>query len=428
MQTNPNIILSGNQMAQPRLPDVNAMMQTRTAGLENIYGIEQQRAAQAQAAQKEQAAAQETAMIKALLPAYTYGIQTGDMAGAGNLVPPEIRPQVQQYIDALTGKSPEEVKSALIGSLSSLGQTGQEALAAIQRAETTGIQREQNVLSRDRLNLDRQKAALDARGEGEWELKEGEGGFFWTNPRSRQVIRAEVTGGAAPAPAPAAAPGPTPIPAPDVVTPRMPAPGAPAVEAPISTERPPAEFRPKAKAGATDQTQEERRRAASVRYTVKNADRVTELIDKNPAAFGQGADEFLLSIIPFDMGKDFLQFTQDADREQVYYRMTQLVATLLRLETGAAYTNSELATESASFMQKYGDEPATARDKIDALQDRVTSAVGSTGRAWTPQDQAEYDAAMMALEAVKDRLYPAGGGGEGGAAEELPEGATTSNW
>jgi hypothetical protein len=206
----------------------------------------------------------------------------------------------------------------------------------------------------------------------------------------------------------------------------MPAPGAPAVEAPISTERPPAEFRPKAKAGATDQTQEERRRAASVRYTVKNADRVTDIIDKNPAAFGQGADEFLLSIIPFDMGKDFLQFTQDADREQVYYRMTQLVATLLRLETGAAYTNSELATESASFMQKYGDEPATARDKIDALQDRVTSAAGSTGRAWTPQDQAEYDAAMMALEAVKDRLYPAGGGG--GAAEELPEGATTSNW
>jgi hypothetical protein len=409
MRTNPNIILSGNQMAAPQLPDVNAMMQTRTAGMENIYKIEQARAEQAKTAQKEQAAAQEAATLKALLPAYTYGIQTGDIAGAGNLVPPEIRPQIQQYIDALTGKSPQEVQAALIGSLSA-SQAGQEALAAIQRAETTGIQREQNVLSRDRLNLDRQKAALDAQGQGEWELKEGEGGFFWTNPRSRQVIPADVTGGAAPA----AAPGPTLIPALGVVTPRMPAPGAPAVEAPISTERPPAEFRPKAKAGTTDQTQEERRRAASVRYTVRNAKRVSEIIDKNPDAFGQGADEFVLSLVPFGAGEDFMAFAQDADREQLNYRMTQIVATLLRLETGAAYTKPELATEAASFMQKYGDDPATARDKIDALQDRVSSAVGSTGRAWTPQDQAEYDAAMMALETMKDRLYPAGGGAGGG--------------
>jgi hypothetical protein len=105
--------------------------------------------------------------------------------------------------------------------------------------------------------------------------------------------------------------------------------------------------------------------------------------------------------------------------------MTQIVATLLRLETGAAYTTSELVTEGASFMKKYGDEPETARDKLDALQDRVSSAVGSTGRAWTAQDQAEYDAAMMAVEAMKDKLYPVGSGARGG---ELPEGATTSNW
>jgi hypothetical protein len=110
--------------------------------MENIYDIEQQRAEQQRTAQKEQAAAQEAATLKALLPAYTYGIQTGDIAGAGNLVPPEMRPQIQQYIDALTGKSPEEVKSALIGSLSS-SQSGQEALAAIQRAETIGVQRGQ---------------------------------------------------------------------------------------------------------------------------------------------------------------------------------------------------------------------------------------------------------------------------------------------
>jgi hypothetical protein len=153
MRTNPNIILSGNQMAAPQLPDVNAMTQTRTAGMENIYAIEQQRAAQAQAAQKEQAAAQEAALTQALLPAYTYGIQTGDIAGAFDLVPPEMQANLAPYVQALEGKNPEEVRSALIGSLSA-SKAGQEALAAIQRAETAGIQRGQLELSRQRLAQD----------------------------------------------------------------------------------------------------------------------------------------------------------------------------------------------------------------------------------------------------------------------------------
>jgi len=153
MRTNPNIILSGNQMAAPQLPDVNAMTQTRTAGMENIYALEQQREAQAQAAQKEQAAAQEAALTQALLPAYTYGIQTGDIAGAFDLVPPEMQANLAPYVQALEGKNPEEVRSALIGSLSA-SKAGQEALAAIQRAETAGIQRGQLELSRQRLAQD----------------------------------------------------------------------------------------------------------------------------------------------------------------------------------------------------------------------------------------------------------------------------------
>jgi hypothetical protein len=140
-------------MAAPQLPDVNAMTQTRTAGMENIYALEQQREAQAQAAQKEQAAAQEAALTQALLPAYTYGIQTGDIAGAFDLVPPEMQANLAPYVQALEGKNPEEVRSALIGSLSA-SKAGQEALAAMQRAETAGIQRGQLELSRQRLAQD----------------------------------------------------------------------------------------------------------------------------------------------------------------------------------------------------------------------------------------------------------------------------------
>lgn len=160
MAIDPSIILSGNRMAPVEMPDVNAMMQTRTAGLENMYKIEQQRKADAAAEQKDQAAAQEAATIKALLPAYTYGIQTGDAKGAGNLVPPEMREQVQSYLDALTGKSPEEVKSALIGSLSSFGQTGQEALKAIQSAAAIDVQRGQLGVSKQRLAFDQSQAGM----------------------------------------------------------------------------------------------------------------------------------------------------------------------------------------------------------------------------------------------------------------------------
>lgn len=160
MAIDPSII--GNVMvpAAPQLPDVNAMMQTRTAGMENIYTLERQRQADALAMQDRAAAQvkeQEAAIIKALLPAYTYGIQTGDIAGAGNLVPPEMRGQLQPYIDALAGKSPQEVQAALIGSLSS-SEMGQDALAAIQRAQTAQIQQGQLDVSRGRLALDTEQA------------------------------------------------------------------------------------------------------------------------------------------------------------------------------------------------------------------------------------------------------------------------------
>lgn len=150
MPIDPNII--GNVMVPqaPQLPDVNAMMQTRTRGLENIYKTETARQEQAKEEAAAQAAAQEDALVKALLPAYTYGIETGDMAGALNLVPPEMQESIAPYVQALEGKPPEQVRSALIGSLSA-SKAGQEALAAMQRAATIGVQQGQLDVSRQRL-------------------------------------------------------------------------------------------------------------------------------------------------------------------------------------------------------------------------------------------------------------------------------------
>ena len=165
MPLDPSIISNAFADVSRNMPDMNALMQQRVRGAENIYQIETGRQEQAAQAEQEAAKAQEDAAFKALLPAYTYGIQTGDMAGALNLVPPEMQESLAPYVDALTGKSPQEVQAALIGSLSS-SPMGQEALSAIQRGQTFGVQQGQLDVSRERLAFDREKAAAEAAGGG----------------------------------------------------------------------------------------------------------------------------------------------------------------------------------------------------------------------------------------------------------------------
>ena len=159
MVTDPNIILAGNQMAQPRLPDVNAMMQTRTAGLKNIYQIEAGRQEQAKADAK----AQEDAAVEALLPAYAHAFKTGDMRGALKFVPPQYQDGLLPYVEALDGRPLEEIQSALTGSLVT-SEPGRAFLENLNRMTTAGIQQGQLDVSRGNLALDKAKAAAEAAG------------------------------------------------------------------------------------------------------------------------------------------------------------------------------------------------------------------------------------------------------------------------
>jgi len=158
MRTNPNIILSGNQMAAPQLPDVNAMMQTRTAGMENIYKIEQARAEQAQAAQKEQAAA----LVDALAPAYATAFKGGgtkeSITAAYNLLPPEIQPGVKGQIDKLMAMPSDDLRlSALEASLA-----GSDAGRTLLDRIPTEIQRLNAEIQRGQLEVSRANAAREA--------------------------------------------------------------------------------------------------------------------------------------------------------------------------------------------------------------------------------------------------------------------------
>jgi hypothetical protein len=158
MVTDPNIILSGNRMAAPRLPDVNAMMQTRTAGMENIYALEQQRAAQAQTAQKEQ----EAALIEALAPAYATAFKGGGsreaITAAYDLLPPEIQPGVKGQIDRLLAMPSDDLRlSALESSMA-----GSEAGRTLLNRIPTEIQRMNAEIQRGQLEVSRANAAREA--------------------------------------------------------------------------------------------------------------------------------------------------------------------------------------------------------------------------------------------------------------------------
>ena len=158
MVTDPNIILSGNRMAAPRLPDVNAMMQTRTAGMENIYALEQQRAAQAQTAQKEQ----EAALIEALAPAYATAFKGGGsreaITAAYDLLPPKIQPGVKGQIDRLLAMPSDDLRlSALESSMA-----GSEAGRTLLNRIPTEIQRMNAEIQRGQLEVSRANAAREA--------------------------------------------------------------------------------------------------------------------------------------------------------------------------------------------------------------------------------------------------------------------------
>jgi hypothetical protein len=160
MRTNPNIITSGNQMAPPQLPDVNAMMQTRTAGMENIYALEQQRAAQAQTAQKEQEAAAAEAMLPSVLAAYSDASDIG-LDRATSLMPSEVRDTFAPFITQLKTIPDMATRKAILEAELAKDEAGRAVLDRIltpYQEGTLGIQRGQLELSKAELEQRRAEA------------------------------------------------------------------------------------------------------------------------------------------------------------------------------------------------------------------------------------------------------------------------------
>lgn len=357
MPIDPSIITSGNQMPQIRLPDVNAMMQTRTAGMENIYKMEQARAAQAQAAQKEQ----EAALVEALTPAYATAYKGGGtkeaLTAAVSLLPPEMQTKIAPTVEKLMALPSDDLRlSALETSLANGGAAGRAILDRI----PTEIQRMNAEVQRGQLDIARQKLAMEqqqlAQGPaGEYATVETDKGIFVINKKTGEIRPAVAEG----------IPGPR-------------AESGTAAEGPIDVAQPPGILQPKAKKDAAA-TESERTAGYNAGRALNAAERIAKAVKEDPTAAAPETDEALMGMVVDP------NIVRSGPRQRAAAAQRDLIDALLTLATGAAYNREQLEGQMQSYIPRWSDDDATRADKQQALLDLISAAKVKAGRAWTPE-------------------------------------------
>lgn len=378
MPLDPSIV--SNAFANISMPDMNALMQQRVRGAENIYQIETGRQEQAKADAK----AQEDVAVKALLPAYAHALKTGDLRGALKLAPPQYQDSLVPYMEALEGKPIEEIQAALTGSLVT-SDVGRAFLENQSRVATLGVQQGQLDVSRARLNYDKSK--VGAAPEADYITVPTDQGLYLLNKKTGEYKLMQ--------------PGETGIPGPRAA----PETGGAPVETPISTATPPQPngLKPPPKTTGVQITQGERRAASLLDNVVRNAGAVNKVIIETPEAFQPTAVEAASGFLPWGE-RQAAAWQQTPERKIVYNRMLQSIDALLTLATGAAYTKPQLEAQLGAYLPGFFDEDAVKRDKVLALRDRIESEKINAGRAWTPEQDAKAEEVFRQFETLAETM------------------------
>lgn len=382
MPIDPSIITSGNQMAPVRLPDVNAMMQTQTKGLENIYTLERQREADAAAAREQEQAA----LTEALAPAFSTAYRDpsdGGIDSALALVPEQFRAEMAAQAAKLKAIPTREGRMAAIEASLAGSDIGKAILARVMtpyQAGTLDLQRQQQEFAKQRLALEQQQQAQQP-AAGDYATVETAEGLYVINRKTGEMAPA-ISGGT----------------------------GTGTGEGPIDTQTPPQVLQPKPKTAEINQTA--RRAASLLDNVVRNADAVNTVISETPEAFQPSAAEAAAGFLPWGQ-QQVKAWEQNPQRKIVYNRMRQSIDALLTLATGAAYTQAQLDAQIGAYMPGFFDEDAVKRDKIMALRDRIESEKLNAGPAWTPEQEARAQQVFAQFENIVDAMSMGGAGAAG---------------
>jgi hypothetical protein len=367
MAIDPSII--GNVMIPqaPQLPDVNAMMQTRTAGLENMYKIERQRAEDTRLEQERQA----EALVEALAPAYATAFKGGGskeaLTAAYNLLPPEIQAGVKDQIDKLMAMPSDDLRLSALEASMAGSDAGRALLnripTEIQRINAE-IQRGQLGVSQQRLAMEREKLiAAASQPKVAFRETDAEG-----NVRMYDAAGNEIG--------------------------MLPKAGKPA-------------------SGGAATTESERIAAYNAGRALKAAERIQSAIKDDPAATAPGMGEAFVNMFVDP------NLVRSEERQRVSAAQREMIDALLTLATGAAYNREQLEGQMESFIPRWTDEEGTRADKRAALLDLIQNAKVKAGRSWTP----DMDVAFQSLLTEA----PGGQSPAGATSGGIREGTTATN-
>lgn len=167
MPIDPSIISNAFANATNNMPDVNALMQQRIQGAENIYKIEAGRQEQAAEAEKEAAQQAAEAMLPAVASAFSDPSDDG-LDAAASMLPPEVSQAFTPFLQRLKGIGDTKQRMAILRAELAKDDEGRYILGQL---EPTANMRMQEGTAARRAALDERRMALE-----EAKLKAGEDG------------------------------------------------------------------------------------------------------------------------------------------------------------------------------------------------------------------------------------------------------------
>lgn len=153
---------------------------------------------------------------------------------------------------------------------------------------------------------------------------------------------------------------------------------------------------------------EERQTAYNTGRILASAQEMANAIRQDPNAVKPGMTEAMLGT--FNKGEGLANLVRSPQRQVVSQAQDDVIDALLYLATGAAYNKEQLEQQRSSYKVNYTDKPEAIAAKQRRLRNLVQAAKERSGSAWTPNLEAQFNAAFgdsMGAAPAKSAL-PAG--------------------
>ena len=196
MPIDPSIVSNAFVNAANNMPDMNALMQQRVQGAENVYKIETARQEQAAEAEKEAAQQAAEAMLPAVASAFSDPSDAG-LDAATSLLPPEVAEAFTPFMQRLKGIADPKMRMTILRAELAKDEEGKFILSQL---EPTANMRLQAETASQRLAYDKAKLAAEAEQgpEGSYStVKGGDGKMYVMNNKTGEMRLATAGDGTA---------------------------------------------------------------------------------------------------------------------------------------------------------------------------------------------------------------------------------------